>query len=81
MIGAASCIRHEEDKKKNRDFGYDYFSSILGINYQSGLKKILSFIPKRDWGHVRVFVRSFSERRSILSKQKSYGIKKRSIKY
>jgi hypothetical protein len=48
MIGAASSIRHEEDKKKNRDFRYDYFPSILGINYQSGLKKILSFIPKRD---------------------------------
>ena len=39
MKGAASCIRHEEDKKKkNRDFEYDYFPSILGTNFQSGLK-------------------------------------------
>ena len=54
MIGAASCTRHEEDKK-NRDFGYDYFPSILGINYQSGLKKNPFFYTK-----TRVFVRSFS---------------------
>jgi hypothetical protein len=39
MKGAASWIRHEEDKKKkNRDFEYDYFPSILGTNFQSGLK-------------------------------------------
>jgi hypothetical protein len=31
---AASYIRHEEDKKKNRDFEYDYFPSILYINLQ-----------------------------------------------
>ena len=38
MKGAASCIRHEEDKKKMRDFEHDYFPSILCINFQSGLK-------------------------------------------
>jgi hypothetical protein len=37
MKGAASCIRHEEDKK-NREFEHDYFLSILGLNFQSGLK-------------------------------------------
>ena len=42
MKGAASCIRHEENLKKIWDFEYDYFPSILCINFQSGLKKNLA---------------------------------------
>ena len=39
MKGAASCIRHEEENVFFRDFEYDYFPSILVINYfQSGFK-------------------------------------------
>jgi hypothetical protein len=51
MKGAASCIRHEEDKKKNRDFEYDYFPSILCINFQSGLK--IPFLIIRFVGNER----------------------------
>ena len=51
MKGTVSCIRHEEDKKKNRDFEYDYFPSILCINFQSGLK--IPFLIIRFFGNER----------------------------
>ena len=50
MKGAASCIRHEEDKK-NREFEHDYFLSILGLNFQSGLK--IPFLVIRFFGNER----------------------------
>ena len=62
MKGAASCIRHEEDKKKNRDFEYAYFPSILGINFQSGLK--IPFLVIRFFGN---------ERRSVPRLQLHFG--------
>jgi hypothetical protein len=50
MKGAVSCIRHEEDKK-NRDLEYDYFPSILCINFQSGLR--IPFLIIRFFGNER----------------------------
>jgi hypothetical protein len=38
MEGVASCIRHEEDKKKHRDFEYDYFPSNFVYKFSIWVK-------------------------------------------